>query len=701
MSSRRRFLGQSVLGVAALASAATGQPAAEFHGTCPVTRSLCLCGAWKFLTDSDDVGIKARWYSTENAEDNWQDVSVPHTWQIDPAYADYRGAAWYRRTVDALPEWRDAALRLQFDAVFHSATVWVNSQLVGEHSRKGYTSFSLDITSALRWGQPNLISVRVDNAFNDHMLPRGRSSDWAHDGGIYRPVRFLITPRTFVERIDVDAIPEPHNKQAAITISAHCRNTDHKAWTGSATCRIFDDDSGLMVATAKTARLTVEANASHVLTLNTALPTPRLWSFDSPHLYRAQLEIRSAEDGHQLETTFGVRKFGIVDGEFHLNREPVRLMGVERMAGSNPDFGMAEPAKWIEHDHNDLKLLNCVFTRVHWPQDQRVLDYCDRYGVLMQLEVPTWGPATFDKMGSQPVPEIMENGLEQLRELIQQNRNHPSVVAWGLCNEIGGQAPAAYQFARRMLEEAKRLDPSRLCSYASNSLGETPERDVAGLMDFIEVNEYFGTWQPGDAHDLDKHLDTLHATFPAKPIVLSEYGYCACTPDRPEGDQRRIDILRSHTEVFRSKSFVAGAIFFCYNDYRTHIGDRGVGALQQRVHGVVDVYGIQKSSYATLRDESSPIESLTVTNQSKIFRLSLKTRSTLPSYTLRGYTIQGVLYGQGNIPVELKVSKLPDLPPGTSQGVELVFTQPETPARARFTVLRPTRFPAYSVEWKP
>ncbi len=148
-------------------------------------------------------------------------------------------------------------------------------------------------------------------------------------------------------------------------------------------------------------------------------------------------------------------------------------MGVKRMAGSNPELGMAEPADWIAHDHADMKHLNCVFTRVHWPQDKRVLDYCDRHGILMQTEVPAWGPDTFAGMTAQPDADIMENALEQLREMIARDFNHPSVVAWGLCNEIDGQNPPAYQFAKRLLEGAKRLDPGRLCSYASNSLDST------------------------------------------------------------------------------------------------------------------------------------------------------------------------------------------------------------------------------------
>ena len=149
----------------------------------------------------------------------------------------------------------------------------------------------------------------------------------------------------------------------------------------------------------------------------------------------------------------------------------------------------------------------------------------------------------------------MQNALEQLREMIARDFNHPSVVVWGLCNEIGGQNPPAYQFAKRMLEEAKRLDPGRLCSYASNSLGSTPQRDVAGLMDFVEANEYFGTWAPGTAADAARYLDDIHAAFPGKPIVISEYGYCACTPDRPEGDEQRMEILRSHDAAYPLEGF--------------------------------------------------------------------------------------------------------------------------------------------------
>jgi beta-glucuronidase len=388
-------------------------------------------------------------------------------------------------------------------------------------------------------------------------------------------------------------------------------------------------------------------------------------------------------------------------GQFYLNGEHVRLMGVERMAGSNPEYGMAEPAQLITQDHDDLKRLNCVFTRVHWPQDKRVLDYCDRHGILIQSEVPAWGPATFKGMGNEPDADIVENGLEQLREMIARDGNHPSIVIWGLCNEIDGQNPPAFEFAKRMLEEAKRLDPQRLCSYASHSLRQNPQRDAARLMDIIETNEYFGSWQPGTAETLSRHLDELRATFPGKPIVVSEYGYCACTDDRPEGDEHRVRILKSHNEVIRAKDYMGGAIFFCYNDYRTHIGDRGVGQTRQRVHGVVDLYGLRKPSYEVLRTESSPVESMAVENQLNSFQLRLRTRRSLPAYTLSGYKLRGILYGQGLIPVEYREVELPEILPGSEVNVELAFSQAGAPLHVTFDVARPTGFSAFRLDWKP
>jgi beta-glucuronidase len=347
-----------------------------------------------------------------------------------------------------------------------------------------------------------------------------------------------------------------------------------------------------------------------------------------------------------------------------------------------------------------MRALNCVYTRVHWPQDRRVLDWCDRHGMFIQTEVPTWGPDTFKGMSGEPSADIMNNGLEQLREMIARDRNHPCIFSWGVCNEIGGQNPPAYAFAKRMYEEAKLLDPKRLVSYASHSLFTTPGKDVAGLMDYVMFNEYVQSWQKGDLEDLRRYVDAIHAAFPDKPIVISEYGYCACTADRPEGDSMREVVLAGHDRVFRERDYIAGLIFFCYNDYRTHIGDRGTGALRQRVHGVVDVYGARKPSYALLRAESSAVEKLAVTGRGGELTIRLQTRATVPAYTLRGYTLRAVVYGYGKIPVEQVRLDVPELGPGAEHSAMAKFKE-TWPTRVEVDLMRPTGESVATATWKP
>ena len=701
MSSRRKFLTHAGV-LAAGAIGAQSVHSAERTSESPATETVSLCGAWQFRTDPENVGTEQRWHAGGEPVGAWRKVCIPHTWQVDPLFVDYRGVAWYRRTFDAPSEWQNSAVRVEFEAVFHTATIWINGELAGEHARKGYTAFVLDIGHLLQWGSRNTIAVQVDNAFNGHMLPRARSSDWAHDGGIYRPVQLLVTPRTFVESVAIDAVPNPASGDGRIVVTASLRNTSRKPWAGQVYLQILEDETSLSVMTGSNSPiLTVKGGTTQTARMEATLPKVNLWHFDHPKLYRLIVSIGGGQDAHRLEVLFGFRTFEAKEDGFYLNGERVRLMGVERMAGSNPDFGMAESGEWIAHDHADLKHLNCILTRVHWPQDKRVLDYCDRHGLLLQSEIPAWGYDTFAGMGPEPDADVLENGLQQLREMIARDRNHPSLVSWGLCNETGGQNPPAYQFAKRLLAEAKKLDPSRLCSYASNSLIKTPELDVAGLMDFIETNEYFGTWYPGTLESLAKHLDELHAAFPGKPLVISEYGYCACVKERPEGDQHRIESLLTHDAVFRSKDFVAGAIFFCYNDYRSHVGYSGVGALQQNVHGVVDLWGKQKASYQVLRHELSPVESLSVENNLNAFQLRVRTRRNLPMYALRGYKLRGIFYGDGQVPLERQEVALPEIASGGEATAALSFTQPGVPLFVKFDVLRPTGFSAYSLNWKP
>ena len=662
-----------------------------------------LRAGWLFRSDPEDRGLALNWHQPETGTGNgWEPIEVPHTWQVREETAEYLGAVWYRGRFEAPAAWADKLVRVEFEAVYHSAQVWVNGIPVGEHLRKGYTTFTLDISVALRPGQDNLIAVRVDNAFDDQMLPRGSSFDWTPDGGIIRPVSLIVTGRTFIDRIDVDALPDLQAGKAELDLCFALRNAQDEAVEVEVSFRVEEEATGKTVLSRPQAAIASldPGESREIRPARVEFDQPKLWHFDHPQLYRLVAEISCAgRPLDRLETTFGVRRFEVRNNGFYLNGERVRLMGVERMGGSDPAFGMAEPTGLIDRDHGLMKELNCVFTRVHWQQDRRVLDYCDRHGILLQEEVPTWGPATFEGMQAEPDPAIMQNALEQLREMISRDRNHPSVFAWGLCNEIGGQNPPAYKFAQRLYEEASRLDPHRLRTYASNSLAETCEKDVSALMDFVEWNEYYESWYKGSVDDMKKNLERIHQAFPDKPVVISEYGYCQCRPDRTGGDKRTAEILRTHTDAYREYDYVAGAIFFCLNDYRTHIGDKGRGALKQRVHGVLDLYGEPKPSFAELRGQSSPAESLVIRRSVKKFSAVLAARTSLPSYRLEGYRLRLVVYGFQGLPMESHDIELPAINPGDKLEIDLPFAE-EKPVRLKLDLLRPTGFSVFSAGWE-
>jgi beta-galactosidase len=692
MTSRRSFLKAipACGGIAAVSSEALAAPNKENQLTAPNTEVIPLNGNWQFRRDLVTAPAKA--VSSETS--GWESISVPHTWQSLGRSPEYVGRAWYRTTIAAPDAWRDAFVRVEFEAVFHTAQVFLNGYAIGEHVGKGYTAFFVDLSQHLEYGVANTLLVRVDNTYFDTMLPRMKSYDWANDGGITRPVSLHVTPQVFVERLEIDAVPEIERKQAIITVRAVVRNTRSSTEKVQLAGKIRLENRAESAYSISPTTVGIAAGETLIVSMESfKMESPALWHFDAPNLYVAEVTLTTNQNctRHTVADTFGIRQFEARGSSFYLNGEKVFLMGLERMAGSHPEFGMAEPTDWIEANHRDMKELNCVFTRVHWAQDKRVLEFCDRHGILMQEEVPAWGSFTFDKTSDDMQSKLEENGVDQLREMFVRDRNHPCLVSWGLCNEVDGKNPRTRAFAHKVADEARKLDKSRLLTYASHTLNEDPASDMAGDFDFISTNEYYGSWYPGGPQELRAHIDRIRKAFPGKPIVISEYGWCECQPSIPPGDESRVTVVNSHTEVLREFPEVAGAIYFDYNDYRTLVGDQGEGAFRQRVHGVVDLYANRKPSFDALRKQSSPIERASIDQTATGFQLRLTTRASLPAYTLRGYSIRWIAYGYDDLPMDGAMNLLSPLLPGTSNTAEAHFSAPGL-RRIRADVVRPTGF---------
>jgi len=189
---RRRFLSgaaRAAAGAAAL-GASCGPTVPNGPGSEPSgaggERGIPLDGTWLFRIDPEKKGEASGWHAPAAPPDGWAEVTVPSTWQVAERTADYLGQAWYRREFDAPGAWKGMAVRVEFEAVFHTAEVFVNGRKAGEHVGKGYTAFAIDVAGLLEFGRRNTIAVRVDNSFASAMLPRNNSYDWTPDGGITR-----------------------------------------------------------------------------------------------------------------------------------------------------------------------------------------------------------------------------------------------------------------------------------------------------------------------------------------------------------------------------------------------------------------------------------------------------------------------------------------------------------------------------------
>lgn len=683
------------------------------------TSSLLLDGDWRFSTDPKNKGESETWFDPGFDDSAWQVVSVPHTWNVMEKYSKFNGVAWYRYHLTAPETLQDMHLRLRFQAVFYLARIWVNGVYVGEHEG-GYTPFAFDVSALIKPGQANVITVQVDNKISPVRIPAelrgGWSFDWWNYGGIVRSVSLEATNPVYISGQQIIAVPhltgEDDADQAEVTSTVEFVNTSEDRFDGLVNFSImheetrkvvFNSGPGVAVSLAPWQTLSLK--------LSTTLANPELWHFDHPNLY--VLEVSIKKDGqkvHQLETIFGVRSVELKNGQFILNGEPVRLVGVTRHADS-PHFGLAESIQIMAADYNDIKKLNEVLSRpVHYPQAEFILDYADRQGILLIPEVPAW-QLTAQQM-SMPKMQALEK--QQLGEMINSEYNHPAIWAWSIGNEIESETPEGHAFVKEMLAYVKSLDPTRPVGFASNRLNLNPSEDATAYSDFVMMNQYWGGWA-GPKQGLSGALDAIHAAWPDKTVIISEFGFepnwnrlwgpatstlkledyyfipDGTPPDSELADEQRRLLIHDQMTVFRTKPFIAGAVFWTYQDYQTR---------SNFVMGVVDPNRIKRPSWNTLREEFSPvlIDSLTLSPQfddKRTVTVALHTRGPvdvdLPAYTLRGYKLHwsatspdgSLKFSEGNI-------LLPILAPAAQWSGEIPLILTATDYIITLSIIRPT-----------
>jgi beta-galactosidase/beta-glucuronidase len=684
--------------------------------------SIPLSGEWSFSIDKDGIGEGQGWANPNFDDSSWATVQLPHTWNVMPEYSEYEGLAWYRRKFTLPNASQNAHLRLRFESVFYLARVWLNGQYLGQHEG-GYTPFEFDVTSMAKPDIENVVAVQVDNLRATNRIPAVINPNWSFGwwnyGGITRDVSLEITSQAYISRQQIVSIPHltgiDEADSAKVTASITINNISDSALDGTLQADLLDDATDQSVLTSSlSSSVSVSPQSNAEVQMDVTMISPKLWHFDHPNLYRWSVSLLDTDGQvlHTNEVTIGIRSVELKDGYFYLNGEPVRLVGVTRHA-DYPGQGSAETVTAMTADYDDLKTLNEVFSRpVHYPQHKFILDYADRHGILLIPEVPAW-QLTQEQMYSEQMRELEK---QQLREMIAEDFNHPSVWAWSVGNEIESNTGSGLEFVKEMIAYVKSLDPTRLVGFASNRLGSQPWFDATAESDFVLMNQYFGTWV-GPKQGLGPALDLIHKTWPEKTVIISEYGfephwnalwgpptsdlnaddYYFVPEDTPsdseDADLVRRQLIKEQLELFRSKPFVAGAIFWTYQDYRTS---------SNIVMGLVDFNRNRRGSWEVLREEYAPalIDSLSFSSEidgKLVATVNLHTRGPvdvdMPAYTLRDYSLHWALtspggstnFAQGYVP-------LPTLTPASKWSGEFEFTVPAQEYIIKVSIIRSTGY---------
>ena len=436
--------------------------------------------------------------------ESWQPVTLPHTWNAadgtDGGNDYWRGTACYCRRLTPPALAAGEQLWLEFEGAAMTAEVYLNGRKLARHAG-GYSTFRVELTPALQEGD-NLLAVAVDNSENDTVYPQ--KADFTFYGGLYRPVQLLTVPAA---HFALDYYGGPGLKVTpAVDLDARTAAVTVEAWVSGEAARVMFSTAG------QTLSAPVEnGHASAVFTLENV----HLWDgVEDPYLYTV---TASLDSGDSISARYGCRTIGFdADKGFLLNGRVYRLCGAARHQDRQ---GLGNALTDAEHEE-DMALLREMGANTvrlaHYQHAQHFYDLCDEYGLIVWAEIPY-------------ITKHMENGrantVSQMTELIVQNYNHPSIVCWGLSNEItasGGVTPDMVENHKVLNDLCHKLDATRPTTMAHAFMLDMDDPFVE-LADIRSYNLYFG-WYLGELEQNDSWFDEFHQKHPDVVIGLSEYG---------------------------------------------------------------------------------------------------------------------------------------------------------------------------------
>lgn len=468
-----------------------------------------LAENWFFTKEKIDVSkIKAGMVLSG------EKVVIPHTWNAvdgqDGGNDYYRGTCFYARELE-MPNWDkgNEEVWLEFAGVAMRAKVYLNGALLGSHDG-GYSTFRVNLSEYLQ--EKNVLVVSVDNSENQEVYPQ--KADFTFYGGIYREVRLITVQKThfslgYYGGCGVKVTPQIEDECARVTVESWVQNAKKSTKIVFTIC---EADGSVVTEEA----VEVSENKAEAMLV---IPKVHLWNgICDPYQYAVKacmVEEQRLID--EVEVKFGCRSY-LVDPErgFFLNGKSYPLCGAARHQ-DRQGVGNALTSKMQEEDMALMLEMGANTIRLaHYQHDQYFYDLADQYGLIVWAEIPYI---------SQHMPQAKENTISQMTELIIQNYNHPSIVCWGLSNEItiaGGVSKNLVENHRILNDLCHKLDATRLTTMANVFLLGTDE-ELVKLPDIRSYNLYNG-WYVGNVEDNDVWFDEFHAKYPDTVIGLSEYG---------------------------------------------------------------------------------------------------------------------------------------------------------------------------------
>lgn len=504
-------------------------------------------------------------YSAAFDDSSWQakTLPMPENERINPehstnggeqdSFEDYQGGVWYRKHFTPDDSWSGKNVKLAFLGVNYFADVWINGTYVGGHAG-GYTPFGLDVSDLLQYGQDNVIAVRVDNprwnTFNQGETLPYKQSDWFNYTGIMREVYLEASDSTYIVRSDV----KPLDASGSLQIKTVLNNKISAEENVSLSYQIYDaavkdtnmasefaeDLLGTATDATRSADLSLPAQSAGVDSFTLQVPNPKLWSPAKPNLY--VLKVTASVNGSPVDvfyTQFGIRTLQTNGAQIMLNGQVAPfLVG----AGRTEDSFDKGPALGNTEIYNDFeiirKTLKANFVRTgHFPSNLNSYYYTDRLGLAVWQEIPAYW---FDGDAFNLVRE-RGTAKQMFREMIYSNYNRPSIWFNGTTNESGSQLERTNYITDLKLD-AKAIDGTRLIGQSAVSnkwQGEDDNSHVAA--DVVGMTMYYGIFY-GQNPDLEtrKSIQDLHAMFPNKPIIATEYGYWSTENDALQTKQTQM-----------------------------------------------------------------------------------------------------------------------------------------------------------------